>query len=249
MSTSNNSNDKKKSFNVFAMMTASQVPVITSLIEHICEDYADKLGDTETIKTEMMQKYISKSEKDCKKMWKKVGPKNRRARSGYTIFLADPVIVEEIKAENDGKQMKRLNGKKGQKWKSLSSEEIEHYNLVATLINNKLIDDKPENLKETIRLWMHNKTLKDAQELAKQIPEKPKKVKKPRKKTVKKVEKKQESDDESDEESISISISDDEMEGSDNEEEPEVEEDEVVSDYSDSESDSESSDLEATQAI
>ena len=243
MSTTAN-NDKKKSFNVFAMMTASQVPVITSLIEHICEDYADQLGDTEKIKKEMMDKYIQKSEKDCKKMWKKVGPKNRRARSGYTIFLADPVVVEEIKEENNGKQMKRLNGKKGEKWKSLSSEKINHYNLVAALINNKLVDDNPDNLKQTIRLWVHEKSLEDVKELALQIPEKPKKVKKSKKKVVKKPV-----EDDSDSESISISISDDDMDSEDDEPEQEENNSDNESEDYDSDSDSSESDLEATQAV
>ena len=243
MSSTNNDN-KKKSFNVFAMMTTSQVPVITSLIEHICEDYADQLGDTEKIKKEMMDKYIQKSEKDCKKMWKKVGPKNRRARSGYTIFLADPVVVEEIKEENGGKQMKRLNGKKGEKWKSLSSEKIEHYKLVAALINNKLIDDSAENLKNTIRTWVHEKSLQDALDLAMQIPEKPKKVKKSKKKVVKKPID-SDSDCDSDSESISLSISDSD-DDSDNEEE---EEERVESVEYESDSESSESDLEATQAV
>ena len=180
-------NKSSKSFNLLGSMAVSLAPVLTQLISKICEEYP-QIADKEQ---EMIKKYIHDDGKVWKKMVNKFKPKNTRSKSGYTIFLSDPVMIETIKSENKGEMMKNLNPNKGLKWKDIKTNNkkmYERYCLIAKLFNNKLIDCNDKNqteLRNTIELWMYKKTLKEINELAKKIKVPEKKIKKKKLKKVK----------------------------------------------------------------
>jgi hypothetical protein len=196
--TTKSSSSKTKHFNLLGVMAMSQTPVLMQLIERINEDY--DLDKT----TEMIERYIHKDNKVWKRMVKKFKPKNNRSKSGYTIFLSDPVMVDKIKSDNDGIMMKNLNPNKGEIWGKIKTDEKELYKKycnVAKLFNNKLIefdDDNQSSMRDLIKIWMYDKSDKELEELLKTIPQKQKKEKKSKKKVKKKITKVVDSSDESD---------------------------------------------------
>ena len=181
--------DKKntKAFNLLGSMAMCQTPVYIQLLDRICQDY-----NLEDKKEEMIERYIHKDNKVWKKMINKLKPKNTRSKSGYTIFLSDPVNIDKIKNENKGIMMKRLNPNKGDKWKSLrknNTDLYDRYNNVAKLFNHKLIqfdDNNKEEIRNIIKIWMYEKSIDDINNLLKNI--------KNEKKTNKKKEDKKEED-------------------------------------------------------
>ena len=183
-----------KHFNLLGSMAMSQTPVLVELIERINEDY--ELGK----KDEMVERYIHKDDKVWKRMVKKFKPKNNRSKSGYTIFLSDPVMVEKIKSDNDGIMMKNLNPNKGEIWGKIKTEDkklYKRYCNVAKLFNHKLIefDEDKSDLRDLIKVWMYEKELSELEHLLEKIPKPVPKRKKQVKKKVVQVE------DSSDEES------------------------------------------------
>ena len=180
-----NVNTKKpKTFNLLASMATSQTPVFESLIVQICNDFPE----VNHKKEEMLNKYIYKNDKVWKRMVNKFKPKNSRSKSGYTIYLSDPLMIKKIKRESNGKMMKELNPNKGLRWKKIKTETPELYQRycnVAKLINHKIItfdEDDQNEMRKTIETWVHNKTSDDLNKLLSQVKES---VKKPRKNKIK----------------------------------------------------------------
>lgn len=171
-----NESTTSSNFNLLEMMAMRQVPAIEELINRICTDF-----DLEDKKDEMFERYINKSKKDCKKLFNKFRKKNSRQKSGYTIFLSDPVIIDQLKNENKDVMMKNLNPIKGKRWKGLDKKVIERYNLVAQLFNNNLIETSTDKLKlqSIIKTWVYEKELFEINTLLKNV--KPKKEKKEKK--------------------------------------------------------------------
>lgn len=195
-----------KPFNLLGSMAMQQTPVYVELLQRICQDYPDMKGKEE----EMIEKYIHKDSKVWKRMVNKLKPKSTRSKSGYTIFLSDPVNIDKIKKANSDKMMKELNPKKGDRWKKLQSDNKELYQRycnVAKLFNHKLIefdDNNKEEVRSLIKTWMYNKPNDELLALLKNIKEPEKKPRKERKKktvVVKKSHKMEDSDSESDSES------------------------------------------------
>lgn len=173
-------------FNLLEMMAMRQVPAIEELINRICTDF-----DLEEKKDEMFERYINKSKKDCKKLFNKFRKKNSRQKSGYTIFLSDPVIIEQIKNENKDVMMKNLNPIKGKRWKSLDKKVINRYDLVAQLFNHNLIETSGDktDIQTIIKTWVYEKELSEINNMLKDVPEKEKTEKKEKKEKKKKEKK------------------------------------------------------------
>lgn len=216
----------KTNFNVLATMAMTQIPAIEELINAICNDYIDE-DQREKIKAEMNEKYINKSHKDCKKMFNRFRKKNSRSKSGYVVFLSDPVVVKDLKKKYANVPMKRLNPMKGKLWKTLDKTLKDRYKLVGKLMTHKLIDISDENKKETIKTWVYDKTLEEINQLLSSVKEevKPKKVKKTKPKKV-----------------VVESDSDSDSDSSDDEKEPVVQKRKKKRRMMDSDSDSDSED-------
>ena len=185
--------DTSKPFNLLGTMAISMEPVLIKLIQRLCLDEPALKGKED----EMIQRYIHGDEKAWKKMVKKFKPKSTRSKSGYTIFLSDPVNIEKIKKNNSDKMMKELNPNKGDSWKNLrknNEEMFNRYNNVAKLFNHKLIDfddSNKEQIRTLIKTWMYEKSIDELNELLKNIKEPIKKEKKEKKEKKDKKEKKQ----------------------------------------------------------
>lgn len=184
------SSNNNKPFNLLGSMAISMEPVLTQLIHRMCADEESLKGKEE----EMIQRYIHNNDKAWKKMVNKFKPKSTRSKSGYTIFLSDPVNIDKIKKENSTKMMKELNPSKGDKWKELRTNNtplFQRYNKVAQLFNHKLIefdDNNKEQVRNLIKTWMYDKSLEEVDNLLSNIKpiEKKKKAKKEKKVKVKK---------------------------------------------------------------
>lgn len=168
-------------FNILATMAMTQIPAIEELINTICNDYIDE-DKREKVKLEMNERYINKGHKDCKKMFNKFRKKNSRSKSGYVVFLADPVVVEDLRKKYENTPMKRLNPMKGKLWKTLSKEKRERYTLVGKLMTHKLINVTPDNKRDLIKTWVYKKSVEDIMKLLNTVKETDKPMKKPSKK-------------------------------------------------------------------
>ena len=247
-----------KPFNLLTRITINQVQTMEDLIQQICKDFPE-VKDKEQ---EMIEKYIHKEEKMWKKMVRKCKPKKTRSKSGYTIFLSDPVIIDKIKEENKDIMMKNLNPYKGKMWKKIKANDtklFERYEKVAQLFKHNLIsyDDKDQDeVRNLIKIWMYKKSLSELDKLLETIPkEEPKKKTKAKskpKKSVKKIshdDSGNETDDESDDESEdrpSLSSVKNKKRIMDSDDDSDSDKEEK---YPESESDSESSfDLDDTEA-
>ena len=244
-----------KPFNLLSRITINQVEIIEQLIHQICKDFPQVEGKDE----EMITKYLHKEEKLWKKMVKKCKPKKPRSKSGYTIFLSDPVVIEEIKKDNKDVMMKNLNPFKGRKWKSIKMQQpalYKRYSMVAQLFKYDLIeynDADQDQIREIIKMWMYDKSIGELEKMLKKIPQEPK-SKKQKSSTKKTVKKKSESKSESESESESGSESESESElesesesGSESEEEkPKLKKKRIVD--SDTDESEQEFDLSKTQA-
>ena len=106
------------------ILMKQNIPLITHLLESISEDYDIELD-------ELKEKYLSSFKK-------KKRSKTRKGRiTGYTLFLKDKKLNEQLKEDFKKQGFGSISRMKGEIWKSMSQKDKSGYNNDAKNLNEK----------------------------------------------------------------------------------------------------------------